>query len=158
MDVTQSSEPPPGNILERLLLNKLVDPSYQPGFFRDRQKLDGLHHPSGWVLPTHQRFYTGDLAGRERHLGLVVNPELALAQTVSEFALCGKAGREFVVHLVREELVAILAAPLDVVHGDIGVLNERLTGITRLGIHGNADTRADKKFVAVDDERRIQPV
>ena len=62
------------------------------------------------------------------------------------------------VHLFRIELVAVLAAPLDVVHRDIGVLDQHLFRLARLRVQGDPDAGAHEQLVPVDHERRVQAV
>ncbi len=91
-------------------------------------------------------------------LRLVVDAQLPSRECAAQLAFERQSRRELVVHLVGEELVAVLAATFDVVHRDVGALNQRLDGITRLRIHRDADARADEQLMSVDDERRRELV
>ena len=57
------------------------------------------------------------------------------------------------IHFRRIELVVVLAGGLGAVHGDVGILQQRLRIQTVVRIGGDADADAQLVFVAVDFER-----
>ena len=126
----------------------------QPGALRHANKLQRIDQPLFRALPAQQCLRTDDSAGLDVHLRLVVDYEFLTFQRMVQPA--------FHLHLLDgsgveegrgEELVAISALLLGVVHGGIGVLHQGLGDFAVSGVNGNAYAGGDIEFMTAQRQR-----
>ena len=106
------------------------------------------------MVPAHQRLDPDHPVGRELELRLVVDDELLAGQRLAQLALEGHRAAGGDVHLGGEEAVGVAARLLGPVHGELGVLQQRLDGAAVGRGHGDADAGADVHLAGADHERR----
>ena len=133
------------------------DRAYEPALFRDVDELRRRHQPARRMGPADQRFGAGDRSGPEVDLGLIVQSELAPLQGAPQALLDRLPLDGPHVHLRLEELVALAAVLLGLVHGCVGVLDQGLDVEPVVGEDAHADAGGDVKLVLVDGAARPPP-
>ena len=107
------------------------------------------------VLPAHQGLVRHDLPALHRDDRLVVHAQLVAAERAPQVAFQREAPRRRKVHLLGEELVVGAAHLLRVVHGRVGVADQRLGVAPVVGKDADADRGRDHQL-ALLDERGIR--
>ncbi len=115
----------------------------------------GHQHAGLRVAPAHQRLDAEQAAGAEIDDRLILEEELLVRQRAADVGLEPQPLVQHVLHLRLEGDVAVLAGCLGVVHGDIGVAEQRLGARVRRG-EGDADAGADAHLGAVELERPVE--
>ena len=100
------------------------------------------------MLPAQQRFHAGNAAAGDIPLGLIVKPELLALERVPQARLQRQALERIGIELLRIELKVVLSLRLRLIHGDIGILGQRLLIQAILRVGADADARRDAKFLA----------
>ena len=103
------------------------------------------------VVPAHQGLVRHDLAALRLDDRLVVHAQLVAAERAPQVALERQAPRRRQVHLLGEELVVGAAHLLRVVHGRVGVADQRLGVAAVVGKHADADGGRDHQFALLDE-------
>jgi hypothetical protein len=116
-------------------------------------ELSWWHEAARRMLPVHQRFDAADLAGRELHLGLVMQDKLLVLDRIPKLTLEREPLERDRVHLRGKELEIVAAKFLRRVHRRVGRLDQGLAVVAVRRVHGDADAGADDEFVAVVHER-----
>ena len=138
---------------------------HQMGQFVDQAELDGqidegagrLNHALV-VAQAHQRLDALDLAGADVDLGLERAAKALFQDCEPQRLLDPGAGQRLALHAGVEKDGGALAAVLDAVHRDIGVLAQRIVASAVLGIEADADRGGGEHFRAIDEERRANPL
>ena len=128
----------------------VADRQDQAGLFRRGNEQVRADQAARGVVPAQQRLGADDRAGRRFIFGLVVQHELAALlrqpQVVQQLDLFVRVG----VHRRLEEAVAGAAQALGVIHGGVGVGQQRVGVLAVVGIDGDAHAGCHQHFVAVD--------
>src|SRR5215212_12232230 len=80
--------------------------NYEPGLLRQGNDLVRVHQATLGMIPTQQRFHSGDEIAHQREHGLIVNPEFVALDGISEAVLQLKAFHGVRVLTPVEDLVA----------------------------------------------------
>ena len=137
----------------RLLEHPLAELDDDAGLLGVGDELHRRDHPALRVLPAGKCLEAREPAALERDDRLVDDLELLLADRLPQILAPLKPRRGLVVHLLVEDLVAVLAARLGVVHGGVGVVEQVLGPLRRRLLEGDADARGGLDLVALDVER-----
>jgi hypothetical protein len=123
--------------------------------FGKRDELVGGHQSVLGVLPTKERFDTGDAAGRKLGLRLVVDDQLSVVDRTAELARKRQTVRAVLIVLDRVHRVTGVAF-LRLVHRDVGSLHEHFNIGPVLGVVGDAYAGLDLESDAIEVERLAQ--
>ena len=110
------------------------------------------------VVPADERLDAGDAAGLQRDDRLVDEPELSRLDAAGEVGLELEPLEGARVHLLLEQLDAVLALLLGQVHGHVGVAQHDLGRRRPVVDRGDADAGGDHDLAAVDAERAAEVV
>ena len=122
----------------------------QAALLGDLDELARRHQAALGMLPAHQRLVADHFAALRLDDALVVQPQLALADGAAQIGLEREAPRGRLVHLLGEELVVGAPELLRVVHGGVGVADQRLGIAAVVGEHRDADRAGDGELALVD--------
>src|SRR6266545_1025550 len=117
----------------------------------------GLNYPLV-VAQAHQRLDARDLLGPDVDLGLEGAAKALFQDSQPQRLLDLHTRQRLALHAGIEERGSALAAILDAVHRDVGVLAQHLVAAPVLGIEADADRGRGEYFGLVDEERRLQPL
>ena len=117
----------------------------------------GLNHALV-VAQAHQRLDTLDLLGPDIDLGLEGAAEALLEDGEPQRLLDLRPRESLALHAGVEERRGALAAVLDAVHGDVGVLPQHVIAAAMIRIEADADRGGGEYFGFVDEERRLHPL
>ena len=115
------AELPGPELLARLLQHPLAERHDEAGVLGEGDERVGGEPAPLRVVPAHQRLDAGDAAGLERHDGLVDEAQLAGLDAAGQVGLQLEPLEGARVHLLLEQLDAVLALLLGQVHGHVGV-------------------------------------
>ncbi len=124
-----------------------------PAVFGDADELAGRDDRSAAAPPAHQRFGTGHDAVVQAVLGLVENQELSVVQRPAHVLRHLVLVNDLPVHALGEELEVVAAGVLRLIHGDVGVLDERFRVTAVVGKDGDADAHRGAHLMALDQIR-----
>jgi hypothetical protein len=127
----------------------------QPGLLRDGDELVRRDVSLVGMRPADQCLRADDAASAQLDLRLVVDREAVVGQRVPEVLLELEAADDERARGLREELDAVLAGVLGLVHRHVGVA-QQLLGQAVLGADAAADAGADVAALARDRERLAQ--
>ena len=127
----------------------------QAGALGHRHELGGEDQAALGVLPAHQRLGAHHLAGLQVDLGLVVEQHLVLGEPLAQLPDHGEADRVVGVVLDRVDLVTAVRA-LGLVHGHVGVLEQRVHVLAVLRVERDAHARVHVHRQPVDVEVRLE--
>jgi len=134
----------------------VTDRHDQSRFLGDVDQLQHRHGAELRVVPAQQRLESGEFAGRELELRLVMQAQLVAVQGAAQLALDRHAAQRAVAHRGLEERVAAVGAALGEVHRQIGVVQQggRIPAIS--GAECHADARRHDDLVLADPHGRAQ--
>ena len=115
-------------------------------------KAAGPQRAAFGMLPAHEGLHAFDALGHEVVDGLIQQAELVARNRMAQVRLQGQRLYGLGVHGSRENGVADRAAPLGLVHGDIGIAQQlfRPADIRR---RGDADAGGGEHVLAADPQR-----
>ena len=113
-------------------------------------KVEGGILAFGRMPPAHQRLVAGEPAAAEIELRLIVEIKLVLAQRVAEIVLQPAPFLQGRVHGRLEEAESVAAVLLGAIEREVGVLEQRVGGLTVERADGDADAGRGRHLVAVD--------
>ena len=117
----------------------------------------GLNHALV-VAQAHQRLDTLDVLGPDIDLGLEGAAEALFQDGQPQRLLDLHPRQRLALHAGVEERRGALAAVLDAVHRDVGVLAQHVVAAAVFGIEADADRGGGEDLRLVDEERRLQPL
>ncbi len=114
-------------------------------------------HPAQFrAVPAHQGFDADQAPGVDLDLGLVFEEDLPLLDRAPQQRLQAQAHGALAAHRGRVELVAVAAARLGLVHGDVGIADQHVQIGRILREQADADAAGDEQFVARHGERLLE--
>jgi len=138
----------PGPTLAAGLLQRpQPDRHDEPALLRDRDEFRGRDHPL-LVVPAQQRLRAEEAPGLERDDGLEVQHEFMAFQGAPQLQLQLRVPLGARGHVVREALEVVAPLALGVVHGEIGVAQQRVGVLVVHRIDRQADARREVELVA----------
>src|SRR5690606_13549598 len=120
-----------------------------PGLLGDGNELFGGYQAPLGMPPAQQRFGADDAAGMQVDLRLVAQHQLATVQRPPQAVLQVQPLGGLAVHVVDIELEGIPPVLLGMVHGDIGVLDQRFGVGTVIGPDADADADRQVQLMAI---------
>ena len=119
--------------------------------------------PGAWMTPLvvaqpDQRLDALDRLGPDVDLGLEGAAKALFQDGLPQRLLDLHPRQRFTLHAGVEEGRRALAAALDAVHRNIGVLTQLLVAAAVFGIKADPDRRRREHFRSIDEERRLQPL
>ena len=87
---------------------------------------------------------------------LIEHPQLIALQCHPKVSFQAQAVGRVNAHALRVEAIAILAPCFDVIHGNVGVLDQLIHGFAGFRVGGNANAHTYENFVFAQLERRAQ--
>lgn len=93
----------------------------QAAFFGDGDEFAWRHHPAGGMAPAHQGFQTGDPSGRNFHLRLIEQRQLAVLERRMKLLADRHAFAHLDIQIGRMEVELVAAAFLGAVQSEIGL-------------------------------------
>ena len=132
-----------------LLQGPQADRHDEPAFLRDRNELGGRYHPL-LVIPAQQRLGAQDAAGLQRHDRLKVQHEFMALQGAPQLQLQLRVPLGARRHVVREALEVVAPFALGVVHGEVGVAQQRVGVLVVHRIDRQTDARREVELMARD--------
>ena len=139
----QAGGAPGVHLLQGGLHHPLADVERQRVVLDDGQEAAGRQQAAVRVLPADQRFGPDDLARAHVHLGLVVQHELVVEQGVADVLDALVVAAHAAVLLGIEDVAAVLAGQLGLVHGLVG-LAQQLVGIDLFGLRVGGQAQAGR--------------
>src|SRR5713226_7147787 len=104
------------------------------------------------MLPTDQRFHTREVSRLHVYLRLVVEQKLIALERVAQAGFQRQTLKRMGIDLGGIELVIVFTVILGQIHGDIGMLHQRLLVLAVLGISTDADAGGDMVFSTLEQE------
>jgi hypothetical protein len=135
-------------------LHPFTDLNNQSGFLGQFDEFTGHHQSVLWAQPAYQRLGPEHLAGFQGKLGLQVDPQLVALDGTSQVGLHLQTRQRGLRQFLGEKFIGIAATFLGTVHGDIGILHQRLGVGAIIRKEADADAGADVEFL-FDSHRRI---
>src|SRR6056297_2629409 len=108
------------------------------------------------MLPANQGFQPDHTVGDHTYLWLVENPQLIPVKCGPKVPLQAQAVSGIDAHGWAIEPVSVLAPCLDVIHGNMGVLDQLIQRLSGFMEDGDTDTDANEHFMAVQLERFVE--
>ncbi len=131
----------------------VADVDDNSGVLCDLYELARQQQPSFRVLPANQSLDADGALVGQLHLRLVVEFELIFFQSRASLVFGSEPVFGIGIHALAVELKIIAALLFCAVHGEVGVLHQRV-GLNAIGWnHRDADTRSDDQFLTVDGQR-----
>ena len=147
---------PPGGLAAGLAQHPFADRHDHAGLLGQRDEVQRRDDAVLGVLPADQGLQAGDLLGAQVHDRLVPQLELVPHDGPAQVRLHLQPGLELVLHGRLEQLEAILAQLLRLVHGQVGA-DHQLLGVVPADLaEGDADAAADEGLLAGQIERLAQ--
>src|ERR1700680_4269717 len=136
-------------------MRQLID---QPEFDGEIDESAGRLDHTFIVAQTHQRLDALDVLGPDIDLGLERAAEAFFQNGQPQRLLDLHPRQRFALHAGVEKRRGALAAVLDAIHRDVGVLAQQFVAFAVFGIEADADRGGGEYFGIIDEERRLQPL
>ncbi len=151
----EAGGPPAPHVGQRLLQNDAVDRGDHVQLFGDLHEARRRQYLPVAALPAGERLDADDLQRFGVELRLVMGNELVRLQPRQDVVCDPLGGDDLGLKRVVEELVAVAAAALGPIEGNVGV-DEQTRGVgMHVAVAGDADRAAEAAFVAVKDDRPL---
>ena len=125
----------------------------QPRLLGHGEELVGRQQAAARVVPAHQGLEARDLAAREVHERLVVDPELP--RSIARRRSVSSCRRAMTMRcMLRSKTSGGPPRGLGAVHGGVGVAQQVLRPLVLRGVDGDADAGGDEDLVAAEVDRR----
>ena len=128
----------------------------QPALFGHRDEAIRRDVAEHRVRPAHQRFGAHQGLAAQAVLGLVEQAQFVALQGAAQLLLHGHAFVDLEGQRAGVELAAVAALGLGLVHGRVGVLDQRGDIDAVLRIEADADAGADEELVVIQGEGRAE--
>ena len=131
-----------------LVDHPVADINDHAGLLGNRQKLVRRQQAARRVLPAQQRFEANDRPARRAVLRLIEQTQLVAIQRLPQVVIKLQLRLRQRVHGRLEEVVAVAAVVLGVIHRGVGVKHQLALVLAITGINGDADTQRHHQLVA----------
>ena len=131
----------------RFAQHPIADGHDQAAVFGNGNEIRWRDQPAQGMGPAEQCFRAGDFSGLEIDLGLIVQCEFLALESAPQTLLDGLPLDGADVHGGLEKLITLAAVFLGLIHGGVGVLDERLGVQAVVGIDADADAGGDVQIV-----------
>ncbi len=147
---------PTPQVLTGLQHHEFCDRDDQTGFFSNGYKRSGIQETQLGMMPANQGFEPHDAGGFDFNDWLVVVFKLTVVDGFAQIGLTLQQVLSLLVHFAVEDFELSATVFFGVVHGRIGVSNDRFGMIVCLGIQHHAQAGRGENFFSVDHERSFQ--
>src|SRR5579863_3215308 len=116
---------PLGELTQRLVVDPTTEGLDQSGLVRNRDELIWRDNPSCWVPPANECLSADGSMRSGLHDRLVVHLEFVFGERLSQLAFQRQSPHRTKVKIVVEDRVPVATTLLRLVHGGVGVTQER---------------------------------